>query len=170
LPHSLTYIIRTKRRSKTLVQVAQLLTRQMFHLDERGKQDHRCQIVSQVQSIQRQVFRQIRPRFVARHGQMEGSRLAQVTVDRLFGRSISLKGDDSRLASQFAAEVASEDQFIRNAAFISLLAMLEVERANKNAASRRRIAETISWLEQFGEVPADASEPDALAGITEALG
>jgi len=95
LPHSLNYTIRTRSRAKALVQIAQLLTRQIFRLDERAKQNHYHQMVAHVQDIQRHVFRQIRFRFMTWHGQIEGSRLAQLTVDKLFGRANSLSGDDS---------------------------------------------------------------------------
>jgi hypothetical protein len=46
--------------------------------------------------------------------------------------------------------------------------MLELQSAD-NAAARRRITDTILWLQQFGEIPPRASEPNALTLISETL-
>jgi len=151
------------------VQIAELLTRQVFRLEERRKQEHQRQVVAQIHTIQRYVFRNIHFRFLAQHGQIEGSRLAQATVDKLFARANSLKGSESVLAAQFAAEIARDNCHIRNAAFICLLSMLEVEIAHHNAPARRRIVNTLHWLRHFGEIPPGAREPDALELISQAL-
>ena len=95
--------------------------------------------------------------------------MAQLTVDKLFGRAASRNGDDDLSADQFAAEIAIENQTIRDTSFICLLAMLELESADNHAAARRRIADTIHWLQQFGEIPLRASEPNALTLISEIL-
>lgn len=152
-----------------LVQVTALITRQTFRRGERRKQELHRQAVAQIQSIQRDVFRRIHFSFLERHGQLEGSRLAQLTVDRLFGRPNSVRGYESFVAEQFAARIATENRHIRNAAFISLLTMLEVESADHKASNRRRIEDTLHWLEQFGEVPRSAADPDALNRISENL-
>jgi hypothetical protein len=152
-----------------LVQVTALITRQTLRRGERRKQEFHRQAVAQIQSIQRDVFRQIHFSFLERHGQLEGSRLAQLTVDRLFGRPNSIRGYESFVAEQFAARIATENRDIRNAAFISLLRMLEVESADHTASTRRGIEDTLHWLEQFGEVPPSAADPDALDRISENL-
>lgn len=169
MPPSFKSGVRPIAGPKTLRQIAELLTRQVFRVDERRKQARYRQAVAQIQIVQRYVFRQIHFRFLERHGQMEGSRLAQITVDRLFARANSLKGEESFLAGQFAADIASENQQIRNAAFISLLTMLELESADDNSSARRRIVDTIHWLKQFGEIPSGAGEADALARLCETL-
>jgi len=148
------------------MQIVALLTRHLFRSEERANDARYRKPVAQIQAVQRHVFRQIRVRFLERHGQMEGCRLAQLTVDKLFGRAISLRNEDSSLVEQFAAEIAIENQTIRDAAFICLLAMLELQNVDNHAAARRRIADTIHWLQQFGEIPPRASEPNALALIT----
>lgn len=149
------------------MEIIELLTRHLF--PHRANDTHGRQTVAQIQTIQRHVFRQIRVRFLARHGQLEGSRLAQLTVDQLFGRAAVVKGNDSALAEQFAAEIALENRDIRDAAFICLLAMFELESAKTDSPATRRIVEAIYWLKQFGEIPPSASEVDALTRITETL-
>jgi hypothetical protein len=44
--------------------------------------------------------------------------------------------------------------------------MLEVEGATNDFQAERRILETIHWLEQFGEMPEEASLSAALGGVT----
>jgi len=151
------------------MQVIELLTRHLFRSEERANDAQYRQTVAQIQTLQRHVFRQIRLRFLERHGQIEGSRLAQLTVDKLFGRAASRNGDDGLSADQFAAEIAIENQTIRDISFICLLAMLELQSADNHAAARQRIADTIHWLQQFGEIPPHASDPNALALISETL-
>ncbi len=169
MPHNSAYAIQTDRRAKKLMQIVALLTRHLFRSEERANDAHLRKTVAQIQTVQRHVFRQIRFRFLERHGQIEGSRLAQLTVDKLFGRANSRHGDDGLSVEQFATEIAIENQTIREAAFICLLAMLELQSADNHAAARRRIADTIHWLQQFGEIPLRASEPNALALISESL-
>jgi len=139
----------------------------MFGREKRKRQERHQQTASQVQALQRRVYSQLHPLFVSRYGQIDGSRLTQEVVDKLFGRSTPRNGHD--LAEESAGEVAKENQNVRDAAFVSLRAMLEVEGANKNFAAERRILDTIHWLKQFGEIPPDASEPQALKRISEAL-
>jgi len=47
--------------------------------------------------------------------------------------------------------------------------MLSLKSADQNPIASRRLADTIHWLEQFGELPLDATKPDALARIAETL-
>lgn len=169
MPRRFKQTFKPKTGAKTLVQIAGLITRPVFRRDERRKQESHRQAVAQIQSIQRDVFRQIHFSFLERHGQLEGSRLAQLTVDRLFGRPNSVRGYETLVAEQFAASIATENRHIRNAAFISLLTMLQVESADHKASTRRRIEDTLHWLEQFGEVPLSAADPDALDRISENL-
>jgi hypothetical protein len=127
-------------------------------------------VTVQVQAIQRLVFNGIRSSFVPRYGQIEGHRLAQITVDKLFGRATSVKGNDGSLSAQFAAEIADKNELIRDAAFVSLLASLEVETADQSPVVRRRLVDSVRWLEQFGNIPPDAYRPEALFRIEHALG
>ena len=139
----------------------------MFGREKRKKEETYRRTITLVGAIQRGVFSQLQPGFVERHGQIEGGRLAQEVVDKLFGRLSPGNGHDTVLANQSATEVARDNQNIRDAAFISLRAMLEVEGGKKNFAAERRILDTIHWLKQFGEIPPDASEPQALNRISE---
>ena len=154
---------------RIFAQLGEFLAAQLFRFEERRKHERLQQSLVQVQTIQRNVFRQIHPQFLERHGRIEGSRLAQLTVDKLFGRSNSLKDYENFLAERFAAELACENQIVREAAFISLLAMLEVERVTCRASAARRIVDTLNWLKQFGDIPADAEAPEALAIIGASL-
>jgi len=72
------------------MQIVELLTRHLFRSEERANDAQYRQTVAQIQTLQRHVFRQIRVRFLERHGQIEGSRMAQLTVDKLFG---SIQGE-----------------------------------------------------------------------------
>ena len=137
----------------------------MFGREKRKR--HHQQTAAHVQVLQRHVYRQLHPLFVARYGQIDGSRLTQEVVDKLFGRVTPRNGHDLTLAEQSACEVARENQSVRDAAFVSLCAMLEVEGAKKNFAAERRILDTIHWLKQFGEIPPDSSEPQTLERISE---
>jgi hypothetical protein len=139
----------------------------MFGLQKRRTKHRYRQTTSQVLALQRQIFNQLHPVFVKRRGHIEGARLAQEVVDKLFGRGAPRNGHDLTEAINSAGEIAREDKNVRDAAFISLRAMLEVEGANKNFAAERRIIDTIDWLKQFGEIPSDASQPQALNRICE---
>jgi hypothetical protein len=141
----------------------------MFGREKRKRRERHRQTTSRVQALQRGVYSQLNPLFVARYGQIDGSRLTQEVVDKLFGRVTPRSVHDLALAEESAGEVAKENQNVRDAAFVSLRAMLEVEGANKNFTAERRILDTIHWLKQFGEIPSDASEPQALNRISETL-
>src|SRR5690242_6836353 len=117
----------------------------MFGREKRKKEELYRRTTTQVKAIQRGVFSKLHPKFAERHGQIEGGRLAQEVVDKLFGRLSPSNGHDTALTDQSASEVARDNQNIRDAAFISLRAMLEVEGANKNFAAERKILETIHW-------------------------
>ena len=90
MPHNSAYTIQTDRRPKRLMQIVELLTRHLFRFEERANDAQYRQTVAQIQTLQRHVFRQIRVRFLERHGQIEGSRMAQLTVDKLFGPEMFL--------------------------------------------------------------------------------
>ena len=47
--------------------------------------------------------------------------------------------------------------------------MLQVEGARGNFAAERRIMDTIQWLKQFGEIPPDSCEPQAISRMLQTV-
>lgn len=121
---------------------------------QRRKRRYR-EIAAQVSAIQRCLFSQLHPRLTKEHGAIFGAQLAQSVVDRLFGRRVSLQGDALQLVDQLSSSLAERNQTVRDAAFVSLRAMLEVEGASNDFVAERRIVDTLHWLKQFGEMPAN---------------
>ena len=141
----------------------------MFGFSKRRKEKRYLKTASQVHELARQIFEQLRPQFVERNGELQGPRLGQAAVDKLFGRAPALDQEDATFAEHLAAEIATENETIRDAAFISLHAMLDAEGEINNFAAERRVVDTIQWLKQFGEMPRNSSESDALERITETI-
>lgn len=102
---------------------------------------------------------------MAAHGQFPGGQLAQAVVDRIFARQVSLTGKERLLADQLAADLVKRNETLREAAFSSLRAMLEVEGANNNFPAERRILDTMDWLKQFGGLPAESVLFEAFARL-----
>jgi hypothetical protein len=141
----------------------------MFNSAKKKKQDAYRQTIAEVNAVQRCFVAQFHPLFVRQHGHLLGGRLAQAVVDKLFGRPSSLSGGELGLAERLTADIAAENLAVRNAAFISLRAMLQVEGASGNFAAERRIMDTIQWLKQFGEIPADSCEPQAVSRMLQTV-
>ncbi len=141
----------------------------MLGFSNRRKKERYLKTVTRVQALERCIYSHLRHQFVERHGDLRGGRLGQAAVDKLFGRTPVLSQDDSALAESLAAEIATESKIIRDAAFISLRAMLEIEGETHNFSAERRMLDRMHWLKQFGETPRHASEPDALERISQML-
>ena len=137
----------------------------MFNRERKKTQDLYRQTTTEVNAVQRCFVAQFHPVLVRQHGHLRGRILAQAVVDKLFARPSALDRNEFIQAEQLAAEIANESLAVRNAAFISLRAMLKVEGATGNFAAERRIMDTIQWLKQFGEMPPDSGEPLAVSRV-----
>jgi hypothetical protein len=137
----------------------------MFRFGRRKRQKRSREIANQISSIQRLVFERLRPEFVKEHGSIAGLQLGQAVVDRFFARPASLQGDDAELVQCLSNEIARNNRVVRDAAFVTLKVMIEVEGATNDFQAERRILETINWLEQFGEIPEPTSLKEALEKV-----
>jgi len=120
---------------------------------ERGRRQHLKELRSQVDAIQTRMVVMVRRELVKDYGTLAGSQLAQATVDRLFARPAGLSGESVELVKNLSHELARENKFVRDAAFVTLVAMLELEGAANDFKAERRIIETLDWLRQYGEPP-----------------
>ncbi len=120
------------------------------------------EIVAQVSAIERYLCDHLRPQFVEEYGPVAGAALANAVIDRLFARAIAPHGVELELAKQLSSTLAKENKPLRDAAFVSLRALLEVEGVSNNFAAERRIVDTIYWLKQFGEIPQESLLPQVL--------
>jgi len=109
----------------------------MFGLEKRRRQKRHQEIAAQWSAIQRYVFDQLRPSFMSAHGQFPGGQLAQAVVDRIFARQVSLTGKERLLADRLSADLVKRNETLREAAFASLRAMIEVEGAKNNFPAER---------------------------------
>ena len=141
------------------------LGNRMFGFSRGKRQKRSREIANQISSIQRLVFDRLRPDFVKEHESISGLRLCQAVVDRLFARPASLQGDEAESVQHLSNEVAKNNQVVREAAFVTLKIMLEVEGDTNDFQAERRILETIHWLEQFGEIPEQTSLQRALEKV-----
>jgi hypothetical protein len=133
---------------------------------ERREQKQLQQVSLHVQAIQRQVFEILRRELVKTHEAIEGGRLAQAVTDRLFARPAAVHGEEFELVRKLSDRLAKENSLLRNAAFVTLEAMLQIEGAKSDLKPERRIIETIHWLEQFGAKPKEMTLAEALDAIT----
>ena len=126
----------------------------MFGWGKRKRQrQHFREVRSQIDAIQMRMVVMVRRELLKQYGALTGSQLAQATVDRLFARPAALSGEYEQLIESLSNELARNNQVARDAAFVTLAAMLELERANNDFKAERRILETLRWLKQFGEQP-----------------
>ena len=65
----------------------------------------------------------------------------------------ALHGEELQIVERLSNELARDNQIVRDAAFISLEAMLEMGGAKNDFRAERRIIETLHWLERFGQQP-----------------
>ena len=126
----------------------------MFGRGKRRRQlQHLREVKSQIDSIQTRMVVMVRRELLKQYGAITASQLAQAAVDRLFARPPALIGEYVQLIESLSSELARENKFVRDAAFVTLTAMLELEGANNDFKAERRILETLHWLKQYGEEP-----------------
>jgi hypothetical protein len=111
------------------------------------------EVKSQIVLIQTRLVLLVRRELAKQFDALTASQLAQATVDRLFARPAALSGEYSQLIESLSNTLARENKFVRDAAFLTLNAMLELEGANKDFKAERRIMEALHWLNQFGAQP-----------------
>jgi hypothetical protein len=112
-----------------------------------------AEVKSQIAEIQTRMVVMVRRELVKHYEVLTASQLAQATVDRLFARPAALSDEYSQLIESLSNVIARENQFVRDASFITLNAMLELEGAENDFKTERRIIETLHWLHQYGEQP-----------------
>jgi hypothetical protein len=126
----------------------------MFRWRKRGRENQRFnEVTSQIGEIQTRMVVLVRRELVKHYEVLIASQLAQATVDRLFARPAALSGECSELIERLSGILARDNKFVRDAAFISLSALLELEVTNNDFKAERRILETLQWLNQIGEPP-----------------
>ena len=123
----------------------------------RRRLQHFREVRSQIDEIQTRMVVLVRRELVKHCGALEASQLAQATVDRLFARPAALTAEYSQRVETLGNEFARDNKFVRDAALVTLAAMLELEGANNDFKAERRILETLHWLHQFGEQPMQLS-------------
>ena len=139
----------------------------MFRGGKEKQQQKKLREMSlQVGAVQRQVFEILRRELVKTHEAIEGGRLAQGVTDRLFARPAALHGEEFELVLKLSDDLAKENSALRNAAFVTLDAMLQIEGGKNDFRAERRIIETIHWLEQFGRKPNEMTLAETLETIT----
>ena len=123
----------------------------MFGWGHRRRQlQHRRELKSQIDSIQTRMVLMVRRELLKQYEVITASQLAQAAVDRLFARPAAL---GSELIESLSNELARENKFVRDAAFVTLAAMLELEGTGNDFKAERRILETVHWLKRYGEQP-----------------
>jgi hypothetical protein len=137
----------------------------MFGLDKRRKRNRFLQVEAEVSAIQRYLFDQIRPSLTTAYGYFEGGQLAQSVIDRLFARPVALAGKERLLVDRLSRDLLKGNESVRQVAFSSLRAILEVEGARNNFPAERRILDTVEWLKQFGGLPAGIPLSEALTRL-----
>ena len=125
-------------------------------------------IAAQVGDIQRHLFETLRRELVKKYQVLTAGRIAQGVVDRLFARPQALHGEELQIVENLSNELARDNQIIRDAAFISLEVMLELEGAKNDFRAERRIIETLHWLERFGKKPEGISLAKELKSLMSA--
>jgi len=126
----------------------------MFHWGKRKQRlEHIREIRTYSDAIQTRIVVLVRRELVRDYEALIASQLAQATADRLFGRPAALSSEYSELIETLSTVLARDNQFVRDAAFITLSALLELEGSNNDFKSERRIIETLHWLHQYGEPP-----------------
>lgn len=113
--------------------------------------------VAQVTAIQCYLVNLLLPSLSASYGETNGIRLSEGILDRLFARPLSLAAQERFQADRLCADLLRQNEVIRIAVLTSLRALHELESERNNLAAKRRIEETIEWLKQFGEIPAESS-------------
>jgi hypothetical protein len=130
----------------------------MFRFARRRRlRRHYLEVAAQVGKIQRQVFEMLRRELVTEYDPISGGQLAQLVVDRLFARPAPLHVEDNQIVESISTQLARDNEAVRDAAFVSLNAMLELEGAKDNYKAERRIIETMHWLARFGNKPEGVS-------------
>jgi hypothetical protein len=119
----------------------------------RRQRQYLRELKSQVDSIQTRIVVMVRRELLKQYGTITASQMAQATVDRLFARPAALGGEYIQLIDSLSNEIVRENKFVRDAAFVTLAAMLELDGANNDFKAKRRILETLQWLKQYGEEP-----------------
>ena len=122
-----------------------------------GKRKQRLEHLREVKThtdvIQTRMVVLVRRELVKDYDALVASQLAQATVDRVFARPAALNHEFSELIESLSTVLARDNKFVRDAAFLTLNAMLELEGANNDFKAERRIIETLHWLHQYGEPP-----------------
>ncbi|MDQ6652845.1 MAG: hypothetical protein M3Y84_08880 [Acidobacteriota bacterium] len=129
----------------------------MFSFERRRIRKRHEEIAKQVCVIQRYLIDKLRLSLGTTHGEIAGAQLSQAMVDRLFARPVTLAGRERLLADRLSGDLVRENRCVRDATFVSLQALLEVESTKHNVIAKRRVLETLDWLRQFGEAPSEGS-------------
>jgi hypothetical protein len=135
----------------------------MFGFGKRRQQRrHYLKVASQVGTVERHLFELLRRELVKEYDAISSGQLAQLVVDRLFARPAALHVENLQVVERISTQLAQENEVVRDAAFVSLDAMLELEGAKNDFRAGRRIIETLHWLERFGNKPEGVSLPQVL--------
>jgi hypothetical protein len=126
----------------------------MFRWGKRKQRlEHFREITSHTGAIQTRMVVLVRRELVKHYEALTATQLAQAIVDRLFARPPALNNEYSELIENISTALARDNQFVRDAAFITLHALLELEGDKNDFKAERRIIETRHWLHQYGEPP-----------------
>lgn len=139
-----------------------------FQRRRRQQQLHR-EITANVGSIQRHLFEALRRELTEEYEMITAGQLAQAVVDRLFARPAALHGEELRLVESLSNELA-KSQVVRDAAFVCLEALMQLEGAHNDFRAERRIIETLDWLERFGQKPQGTSLAEVLNNLLSTVG
>src|SRR5215831_5214716 len=117
--------------------------------------EHLREVKTHTDAIQTRMVVLVRRELVKHYDALVASQLAQATVDRLFARPATLNLEYSQVIESLSTLLARDNKFVRDTAFITLNAMLELEGSNNDFKAERRIIETLHWLHQYGEPPTE---------------
>ena len=122
-----------------------------------------------VAAIQLSVYGKLKRSFEEQHGEKAGRRLAAAVVNKLFGKAPTHTESELALAEQLASEIMRSDEEVRYAASMSARAMIVTEFHAKGSDAMWRHVNTIEWIKQFGELPAEPPSPKLIKELAGTL-
>ncbi len=119
-------------------------------------------MVGFVNTIQIGVYRKLADTYCAVHGEERGKVLAAAVANRLFAKPSRHDPKVLQLAEDLACEVVKNDLEVRYASLMSIRVLMVSEAERKNLQATQRIMQTVQWMKQFWDLPADAPDPQVM--------